>query len=306
MKSELASSGASASLEISVVIASFTSEQALVRCLLSLTPQLAGGILAEVIAVASLPPAALESLERRFPEVRFLAAPATADVFRLRSLGAKEASGRQVALLEDHVTVAPGWLAEMASAHGEGMAIVGGPVDNGNTERAYDWALYFVEYGLYMPPWQAGEASILSGINVAYDRALLETCRPVWEEAFRENEVHDALRAAGHGLHQVPQAWVKSHLEMSFSTAAAHLFAGGCHFGRYRRSRARGLARLAWPLVSPAVPLVLAVRMVRRIVRRQPRRLWNLLAGKPYFLALLLAWSAGEALGCFGFGEDGG
>jgi hypothetical protein len=177
-------------------------------------------------------------------------------------------------------------------------------VDNGNTARAYDWALYFVEYGLYMPPWSPGQASILSGINVAYDRTLLESCRSVWEENFRENEVHDVLQAAGYTLYKVPQAGVKSHLEMSFSIAAAHLFSGGCHFGRYRKAQARGLARLFWPLVSPAVPLVLAVRTVRRIVRRQPRRLWKLLAGKLYFLALLLAWSAGEAAGYLGLGED--
>lgn len=303
MKSETARCGANDSPDLSVVIASFTSGQALARCLESLAPQLDGGISAEVIAAASLPPAVLGNLEEQFPKVRFLAGPMDADVFRLRSLGVQKATGRQITLLEDHVTVAPGWLAAMALAHRQGSLIAGGPVDNGNTERAYDWALYFVEYGLYMPPWQGGPASILSGINVAYDRALLESCRSVWEEALRENEVHDALWAAGHGLHQVPEAWVKSHLEMSLSTAAAHLFVGGRHFGRYRKSQARGFARLFWPLVAPAVPLVLAVRMVRRIIRRQPRRLLKLLAGMPYFLALLLAWSAGEAQGYLGFGR---
>lgn len=300
---QLPISKASTIPDLSVVIASFTGGRALERCLASLAPQLEREGSTEIIVATNLPPGDLEPLKPRFPDVHFLTTSNKADVFALRSLGAKEASGRQIALLEDHVTVTPGWLAALVTAHGEHAFIAGGPVDNGNTERAYDWALYFVEYGLFMPPWREGEAEILSGINVAYDHALLKRCRPIWEEAFHENEVHDALRAAGHGLHQVPEAGVKSHLEMSFSEAAAHLFAGGRHFGHYRKSQAKGLARLFWPLVSPAVPLVLTMRIVRRVARRQPRRLWKLFVGKPYFLALLAAWSAGEALGYLGMGR---
>ena len=42
----------------------------------------------------------------------------------------------------------------------------GGAVDNGNTHRTYDWALYFCEYGSYMPPVVSGPVGALSGINV--------------------------------------------------------------------------------------------------------------------------------------------
>ena len=292
------------SLDLSVVVASFTGEEALGRCLQSLVPQVSKEC-GEVIVASNLAEDVLGSLRSAFPDVKWLAASVDADVFVLRSLGAKQAQGRQVAFLEDHVTVAPGWWRAMREAHGKGRLAVGGPVDNGHTERAYDWALYFVEYGLYMPPWTEGEASILSGINAAYDRSLLESCRSVWEAGFRENEVHDALRESGESLYRVPEAWVKSHLEMPFSVAADHLYTGGRHFGGYRRSQTPGWRKLFWAVAWPAIPFVLAARLTRRIAGQRPAWLGRLLVAKPWYLALLMAWSAGEAIGGLLPGGDG-
>jgi hypothetical protein len=170
-------------------------------------------------------------------------------------------------------------------------------VDNGAPRSAYDWALYFCEYGAFMSPLSPAAAVLPSGINVAYPRSALELTRAIWEAAFHENEVHDALRGAGVRFGLVPEARVWSHLGFGFGAAMAHLFAGGRRFAAHRAARERLPGRMFWTLAAAAVPALLLARMARRIVGRRPGRLVHLLCGLPWVLGLLVAWSAGEMIG---------
>jgi len=279
---------------MSVVVASWAGETALFRCLGSLEPQWGP---TEIIVAFNGEPEPVAGLAARSPKLRLVRGPEGASVFRLRTLGIEQARGRVIALTEDHATVSPRWVEALCTAHRAGRAIVGGPVENGLVERAYDWALYLCEYGLHMPPVSEGPVDQLSGINVSYDHDLLISCRNIWRDAFRENEVHDALRTAGHQPYLIPDAWVKSHLPMRLGEAMMHLFGGGCHFGRYRTSRSTSLGRLFLALASPAVPLILLGRLAHRVAVRQPARIWHLVRGLGYLALVLGAWSAGEALG---------
>jgi glycosyltransferase involved in cell wall biosynthesis len=280
--------------EVSVVVASFSGEAALARCLESLEPQTAE---AEVVVASDADDSAIARLRERFPRFRFLRAARGTTVFRLRAMGLEQASGRIVALTEDHCTVAPGWLHAVRAHHRSGHAVVGGPVENGLPDRAYDSALYLCEYAAHMPPLGDGPAPALSGVNVAYERRLLLGCRDVWAQAFYENEVHDALRAAGQGLQRSGTAVVTSHLSLPLREAAAHLFRGGRRYGRHRRARSSAAARLVLPVAALALPALLTWRVLRAVGARHPERLGITLRGLPYIVALSSAWSAGEALG---------
>src|SRR3970040_927316 len=121
---------------VSVVVASFSGEPALRRCLESLEPQTAE---AEVIVAAEVEAAAVARLQARFPRLVFVraargarvwaplearfprlvvgGAPRRASVFRLRAMGLEQARGRLVALTEDHCTAAPGWLDPPCAQH---------------------------------------------------------------------------------------------------------------------------------------------------------------------------------------------
>src|SRR5262249_38751379 len=158
-------------------------------------------------------------LRQRFPECRFFRAPAGTTVFALRSLGIAQARGRCIALTEDHCTAAPQWLQELPIAFRRGAMAAGGPGGDGPRRNAYDRARYCCEYGRYMPPVGDGQTPALSGVNVAYQRDALWTCRNSWQEAFYENELHDALRAKGYPLQCVARAWVQSHLAMDLGEA---------------------------------------------------------------------------------------
>ena len=278
-------------LAVSVVVASFSGEAALKRCLSSLV---SGAPHAELIVATNLGPEAIARLREQFTNVRFFSSEKQRTVFQLRSLGLTQARGQLIGLIEDHCTISAEWLKALRTAHQAGHAVLGGPIENGCNETTYDWALYLCEYSAYMMPLPEGPTTALLGANAAYSRAALWSCYPVWRDAFYDNEVHDALKAAGHRLYLVEDASVHSHLLMSPRAAMAHLFAGGRRFGSYRMSQSSQPRRLLWILAAPAVPLVLLGRIVRRVATRRPARLGRLLVGLPFCLCLLLAWSAGE------------
>jgi len=277
--------------DLSIVVASWSNDASLERCLARLAPQWEG---AEVIVATNRRSG---ELERRYPQARFLRAPEGATVFRLRTLGAEAARARLVALLEDHAAAGPRWAGALREAYSAGHRIVGGPVENGLRSRAVDWALYFAEYGFHMPPMPAGAAPRLSGLNIAYDRELLRSCHDVWKETLQENEINDALRARGQALHLAPDAVVESFLPMTLGHAMGHLRDGGRHFARYRASRCSTGKRLVFALASPLVPAVLFLRLARGVVARKPERLLQLARALPFLALALGAWGWGEATG---------
>ncbi|CAN5393084.1 hypothetical protein BH20VER3_BH20VER3_19520 [soil metagenome] len=273
---------------LSIVIASWSGEAALTRCLEHLIAQ-AGA--AEVIVAfrgASDVGAALGS---SFAGVRFVRGPADADVFELRSVGVRHARGRLIGMLEDHAAVCDGWVQAILA----GRMICGGPIENEPEGSAQDWALYFIEYGIYMPPMRAGEVPALSGVNMAYDGKTLRSCREVWEKAFYETDVNAAFLRAGHKLILLPDACVRSRLRMPFRGAMEHLFAGGVYFGDFRTAKYGRLGRMFWLLAAPAIPFVLLFRIIRITAARRPARLLQIVRALPWLVLLLVAWAAGEA-----------
>jgi hypothetical protein len=281
--------------DVSVVVASFSGEAALSRCLESLEAQAP-----EVVVAGDLEEDARTRLERRFPAARFVAARAGATVFLKRALGLAEARGRLLALTEDHCTVAPGWVEALRAAHRAGRTVAGGVVENGHAATTAGRALYWCEYAAEMPPLPEGEAAVLSGVNVAYDRGVLLECREVWRDGFYESEVHEALRRAGHGLYRAAGAVVESHLAFGFREAIAHLFQGGLRYGRGRLARSSPAVKALLCLAVPAVPAVLLWRLVRAVLRRRPWEAGHLALALPHAACLLTSWAAGEALGYWG------
>jgi hypothetical protein len=218
-------------------------------------------------------------------------------VFQLRSLGVRETRGASIALIEDHSIVAPGWIESLMGARAAGWTVCGGPIENDSESSAYDWALYFAEYARFMPPIEQENVTILSGANIFYDRATLWSCGSIWESCFYETDVNAALVDAGHKLHLLSNALVTSRLRMKLGEALKHLFSGGMHFGNFRKSCSRSLARWMWVIVSPAIPIVMLLRIVRITTRRRRDRFVQLLRSLPYLLLLLCGWSLGEAAG---------
>jgi glycosyltransferase involved in cell wall biosynthesis len=307
-----------APLETSVVVASFGEEGQLERCLASI--QNGEVVPAEIVVASDRASGELGRVRARFPEVKFVLADdpsrhsrGTSNagvretrVFRLRTLGVEAASGRVVALLEDHCVVGRRWLAALSEAHEVEAVIAGGPVSMDADRGVRAWAIFWCEYAALLPPLPADGVSYLSAVNASYSGDQLRSCYAVWREGFYDNEVHDALQRAGCGLRVVDDAAVETSLSFSFVGALAHLFTGGRRYGRYQRLDKNAASRGLRILLTPAIPAVLLVRIFRIAAARRPDRLASVILGLPFILCFLGAWAAGELAGSLGAGAGAG
>lgn len=285
-------------VNISVVVASFSGERLLSDCLARLTQQCHLRNDIEIIAPTTLDRKPLARVRERFPVVHFVERSPETNVFKLRAAGASLAQGRLVLLTEDHTRASDRWIEQLEAAHHAGHQVVGGPVDNGRPETAYGWGLYFCEYGIHTPPMQEGITPVLSGLNIGYDRDMLDNTRAVWSEELHENEIHDALRALGTiDLWMIPSAIVDTRLNMTPREAILHLATGGRQYGRHRVRRARPAMRAMLAMASPLVPIVLFARICFRVLRRCPIRLLRIAQSLPWIALLLGSWCVGEASG---------
>ena len=274
------------------MVASFSGEAALRSCLDSLERQHGD---AEVIVSAAAQTETLARLRSSYVWADFVPAPPAATVFQLRARGLARARGRVAVLLEDHCRVGEGWLEALVSSVEREGGFAGGPVETGDDLSLAEFALSLVEYGALMP--RADDAGAILAVNAAYDRRALESCAAVWAEGFHDNEVHDALRAAGQVPRLAAGATVRSHLRWPRSRALAHLFQEGVRFGAYRRRRWGSAHRVLRILAAPIVPAVVIARLAGRLAARRPRALPRFVLALPCVLGLVASWCAGELAG---------
>jgi hypothetical protein len=281
--------------ELSVVVAAAHSRAGLEACLTSLKGQVSGGEI-EVIVACNCCTATGPSIAKAFPFVRLIDAPAGTTVPELRRLGIQTATGRIVALLEDNSTVAPTWSRAIIKAHAESHAIVGGPVERVATHRAVDWAVYFYEYGKYMPPCVEGENATLSGNNVSYKRALLQEVQHEFRDGLFEAFLHEWLRGQGRILYMAPDAVVYHTQTYQVGKVFVQAFHHGRHYAGRRVAAASGLTRLGFAAGSTLLPLILPLRIAQLVLNRG-RHLSELTIAMPYLVLFMTSWACGEFMG---------
>lgn len=282
-------------IDLTAVVVALNAPELLPRCLAVLAATGDGGL--EVVVVRDWGPGRAPDREllQRFPAVRWVDAPAGTTVPVMRSLGIAAATGRLVALLEDDCLVQPGWADAVRSAHDGPDVAVGGAVVPGNYRHRRDWAVFFCEYGRFMPPLPATDTD-LAGMNVAYKREALAALTPD-PEGFRDLFVHWAWAAAGMKLRssetfvvQNVNSWQRRHL-LSWPYHHGRAFAG-------QRFAESGPAR-RWAFAAAAsvvLPWLKTARLAAIVVRRR-RYLGRFVAALPWVLMFNTSWTWGEVVG---------
>ncbi len=280
----------------SVVIAAWNGVRYLRRCLEALeAADPVPGL--EIIVSRNFDDGAASLLAAEYPGVLDIGLPSSTNVPRLRLAGIDRASGTIVALTEDHAIPAPGWAAALRGAHAAGLGrIIGGPVDQAPAQAAVSWGVYLYDYGRYRPPCPGGSVGHLSGINVSYQRALLEACGSELTDGLHEARLHGALRSRGESLIMEPAAVVMQGKRHQLGPSLRSAF----HLGRgYAAGRAVGKSlrwRAGFAAGSVALPIVLTSRTLAAVLPKG-RDLGRVLAAIPVFATLTLEWSAGELAG---------
>lgn len=280
---------------VSVVIASVNGLPYPLDCLDALTNQSVPPH--EIIVADCTGPATVSAIRERYPEVRVLAFDEPRSVPDLRSVGIRAASGRLVAVTEDHCVPRQDWLERLEAVHQRtGWAGVGGGVENDATTRAVDWAVFFCEYHQHMSPVPAGPSAFIPGMNVAYDMGALEDLRATFDEGLWENFLHDKLRAHGHVLGMDPSIVVGHKKHFTIPMFLAERFHYSRSFAGMRVADKGRLVRLAWALAALGLPLLLVVRLTRQVLTRGQHLDWYA-RSFPLVVLFSVAWGIGEVVG---------
>lgn len=287
-------------IQLSIVVAAWNGNASLARCLDSLEKQ-SDSTNREIIVVSNFVP----ELKAVDSSISVHLRPATYTVPELRRDGISAARGNVIAVIEDHCHADSEWCREIKKAHAAGETVAGGAVDNAATAKRLDWAVYFYDYGKYMPPNRAGAADALSGLNVSYRRAALEEISGVYKDGFFETFANEALKARGHRLWLAPSAVVFHNKSYELKPALAHCYHLARSFASRRAAAAGAGRRLLFIAGSLVLPAVLPTRVAVSIIKKG-RNLKPFAASMPLLIVLLSVWSFGEFCGyTVGEGKSG-
>jgi hypothetical protein len=281
--------------DLSVVVPSVNGWGDLEGCLRALESERSDARL-EVIVPERCGDEVRRQVAQRYPWVRVLPAAHDVTIPDLRAMAFAAAQADSVAVIEDHVLVPPGWARRLLEAQARGEEIVGGTVYNAAVDRTVDWAAFLCEYSHLLPPLPEGPAEWLTGNNTVYRRHLLERHRDVTRAGRWENHLHDVLRAAGVTLFSRPDivAAHKKHYTVREYTTQRFLYARS--YAGARVEHAPALRRAAYVIGAFALPPVLFLRVVSRVLRKRVHRA-ELVRSLPLLAWFVCAWAAGEVVG---------
>jgi len=291
---------------LSVIIAIVSGARHLSNCLAALAGQDNFDLTQlEVIVPYNKLDMEIPDLQPVFPAVQFVPVSLSIDApsglchehfDELRATGLRLARGEILALLEDHEIPDARWGRNMLTAHEQSFAAIGGAVEN-DLDNPVNQATCFFDFGRYQNPLAPGPSRFLSDVNVGYKREALNKIRHLWEHQFHEPQVHAALLDQGETLWLTPDIVVYQHREgLTLSKAIRERFIWGRYFAGNRVKNAGLPIRVAFCVLSFAVPAIILVKMSRNVLIKK-RLVGVFLKILPITLLLILCWYLGELTG---------
>lgn len=285
-------------IELSVVIGSVASERSIRACIASILASCAS-VRSEIIVVDASTDATASLVQRYFPQIQLISlAPGTLTP-NLWSTGISCARGSRIATTTGHCVVPGVWARELMTAIDSGADGAGGPILLRSDASLVDQAVYFLRYSAFLPGTgrAVGKVLEIAGDNAMYRRSVFDDNRSKLTDGFWEVELHRALREKGRYLLMVQDSAVEFGASFPLALISRHRFEHGRRYGAWRvRQNLASPLRVA--VAAPAVPLVLLLRIARRVLRGRLHRLRFALAS-PVIFWLAAAWAFGEALGAF-------
>ncbi len=295
-------------LTVVVTVVSDTSEQSdtqnLEGCLEALRRQLNPSPM-EVLVTCDARLRGIEPLQKRFPEVAFIAVeklrtvrsgPSREHHDELRGIGIRKARAPLVALIEDVGRPDAHWAAQLVQEHTQPYAAIGGAMENG-IDRPLNWALYFGDFGRYQNPIPRGPSPFVSDANVCYKRDALDRVADAWPYSYNEARVHGALASRGEILALSPDVVVQQHrLNLHLRPVLVERYVWGRSYAAMRVNGVPASKRAVFAILCPLLPFVLFLRQLKKVLDTKRNRA-AFLRSAPLTFTLNLSWSYGEFVG---------
>lgn len=208
--------------------------------------------------------------------------------------GILAAQGEYVAMTTAHCIPDGDWLQYLEQANWDGLAVIGGVIENHPESTARDWAVYLLRYVSFAPPQIARRVHEIAADNAVYRRALIQQQEDLMQEGFWEPSFHARFRAAGFGLMLDPGLRVIHRNRYTSGQFFGQRFAHGRAFGLARANALPLLKRILLVVLSPLLPVIF-LRKIVAAARRSPHTRSQLPRALPWLLFFLLGWGLGEA-----------
>lgn len=286
-------------MKVSVVIAAHNAASVIAQCLGALNCQLQREE-AEIIVADSSTDGTAKIVREQFPQVRLCHFDEPLTLPQLRGKAIALTQGEIIAILDPYSLVDENWLFELIQVHEkQANLIIGGVVDLFDAEHQglLAWAIYINEYGMFMPPLEAGEMEILPGSNISYKREVLFAGEKPKQEEFWKTFVNRDVEKAGSRLWLAPSVVVRLHKPIPFWDFFRTRYDHGCCFAGMRAANISDSERLWRAIASPLLPLVFLWRWGRRYwVKGRDHRIKFVLT-LPWQILLFGNWAWGECVG---------
>lgn len=260
----------------------------------------AGEISCEVIIADRCQDHISGRIDQRYSNVRRLPCPHDASLPEMRSLALRQAGGRYIVVTEDHCVPDNNWLKSFAGEFERlpaDTAAVGGCVNNGAADSAFDRATYLCEYGAFAEPVEEGFTSNLPGMNIAYRHEILKnTADDALNQGFWETTVHPDLLKRGFLLYSSNLVKTSHCKQFDLRLFVTQRFLYSRYFADLRYPPQQILVRCAASLATVFLPLLLLLRSLRT-VRIKPGLKKGYLSALPALLLFYTCWAAGEVVG---------
>ena len=287
--------------ELSVVIASVNGWSALAPTLDALDIASRARRM-EVIVVETVGGGCRERLRQEYPSVVVVESPRPA-IPRLRYQGVICATGRLVAILEDHAEVRAG----LGRINPRRPRRSVGRRGRGRRERQaglVNWAVFFCEYAAYMAPVAEGERTTCPATTSPTSGPICSGTPTCWSRGSGSRGSTTAPRADGVPIAST-NAMVVRHIK---PFRLGYFLVQRFHFARsyagMRRVDQSWPKRLVYGLGSLILPVLLTARLTRTVLAKR-RHLARFVLVLPLVVLFLTVGAVGEMVGyLFGPGDS--
>jgi len=282
---------------LSIIVVCWQAAATIERCLAALVPQRRDDV--EIVVVDSGTDATADIVARRFPEVRLVRLATRHAPGAARNVGIAAARGELIGFVDSDCVAAPDWAERVLAAHHDPTPVIGGIIDLAPPRTALGTALYLCEFNQWLPGAPAGPMRDIPTCCLSLKRSALERFGPFRSDGYCSDTAFNwKLARAGSPPRLDRSIRVSQMMQPTVRGFVRKQLMHGRAFARMRVaeesfSTAR---RLAFAALSPLLPLVLGLRLVRRVRERAQPGL-PLVRSAPLVLLGLCLWSAGELAG---------
>jgi glycosyltransferase involved in cell wall biosynthesis len=279
---------------ISVVMATKNPGQQIYPCLDSLRDQ-DQSITAEIIVADASTDDSEQIIRARYPDVRVLHFNASMDSPQLIREALRQARGQIIAVTDAYCRFPPEWMARLRQAHETDYPVIGGAVENRNSDGLLNWACFFADYGAFMLPAPRRVTSVLAGNHVTYKKWLIELKFDSMREGFWKVFFHQDLQREGVRFLFDPSLVVYFTRHDTFLNFCRRYFRNARIFAALRCKRISSASRFLRLITAPALPAVLFYR--RLIGLRTKGHRVRFLVSLPLLALFVTVWAVGEFAG---------